>query len=183
MKLRTGFEHQSYDAFWEIASRAAAAKVDAMIVHPRAVCQRFSGSANWPFLAEVKKRFPLTMILGSGDLFSVDTIRNNMKAAGVDGVVIARGAIGNPWIFRQLREGKEYLAPTLDEQGRVILKHFNLVCRLYGEKKGIWHFRKFAIAYCKLHPSRRKVQKVLVAAKTAEEFLTAVRQWYCLQQQ
>ncbi len=108
MKLRTSFDNQSYDNFWDISTRAAAGKVDALIVHPRTVCQRFTGPANWEFLSEVKKRFPRTIIIGSGDLFSVDTIKNNMKDSGVDGAVIARGAIGNPWIFEQLREGDDF---------------------------------------------------------------------------
>ncbi len=180
MKLRTSFESESHDNFWDISSRAAAGKVDALIVHPRSVCQRFSGAANWEFLSEVKKQFPRTIIFGSGDLFSADTIKNNMKNSGVDGAVIARGAIGNPWIFSQLRDGNDFIAPTLQQQGQVILKHFNLVCKIYGDEKGIRHFRKFAIAYCKLHPLRRKAQKALFSAKTAEEFLAAVKQWYIL---
>jgi nifR3 family TIM-barrel protein len=180
MKLRTSFENQSCDNFWDIVSRASAGKVDALIVHPRSVCQRFTGSANWRFLAEVKKQFPRTIIFGSGDLFSADTIKNNIKNTGVDGAAIARGAIGNPWIFSQLRAGNQFHAPTLDEQGRVISKHFNLVCKLYGHEMALRHFRKFAIAYCKLHPLRRKAQKALVSAKTSEEFLAAVQQWYML---
>jgi tRNA-dihydrouridine synthase B len=180
MKLRTSFDNQSYDNFWDISSRAAAGKVDALIVHPRAVCQKFTGSANWQFLSEVKKQFPRTIIFGSGDLFSVDTIKNNIKNTGVDGAVIARGAIGNPWIFNQLRAGNEFLAPTLEQQGRVISKHFRLLCPLYGDKKAVTHFRKFVIAYCKLHPLRKKAQKALFAAKTAEEFLAVVQQWYGL---
>jgi tRNA-dihydrouridine synthase B len=178
IKLRTSFDNQSYDNFWAISSRAAAGKVDALIVHPRSVCQRFTGSANWQFLAEVKKQFPRTIIFGSGDLFSADTIKNNIKNTGVDGAVIARGAIGNPWIFNQLREGNKFLPPTLDEQGRVISKHFDLLCKLYGDEKAVTHFRKFAICYCKLHPLRRKAQKAIFAAKTADEFLAVVQQWY-----
>ncbi len=178
IKLRTGFDESSIDGFWEIASRSVAGKVDAMIVHPRTVCQRFTGKANWQFLSEVKKRFPRTTIIGSGDLFSVDKILNNMKTSGVDGVSIARGAIGNPWIFSQLREGSGKSIPSLDEQGRVISKHFHLVCKLYGEEKGIMHFRKFAIAYCKLHPQRKQVQKAFSSVKSTDEFPAVIRQWY-----
>jgi tRNA-dihydrouridine synthase B len=180
MKLRTSFDNQSYDNFWDISSRAASGKVDALIVHPRTVCQRFTGSAEWQFLSEVKKQFPRTIIFGSGDLFSVDIIRNNIKNTGVDGAVIARGAIGNPWLFSQLREGKDFVAPTLEQQGRVISKHFHLLCKLYGHKKAVRCFRKFTIAYCKLHPLRKKAQKALFSVNTAEEFLAVVQQWYML---
>jgi tRNA-dihydrouridine synthase B len=178
MKLRTSFDNKSYDNFWDITSRAVTGGVDALIVHPRAVCQRFAGEADWRFLSQIKKRCPRTVIIGSGDLFSADAVRNNMKNSGVDGAIIARGAIGNPWIFSQLRDGNNFVAPTLEEQGQVISKHFSLVCKLYGHKKGIRRFRKFAIAYCRLHPLRRKAQKALFSAKTAEEFSAAVKQWY-----
>jgi tRNA-dihydrouridine synthase B len=178
MKLRTSFNGKSYDNFWNIASRAVTGGVDALIVHPRTVCQRFSGQADWRFLSEVKKRFPRTIIFGSGDLFSAEVVINNIRNSSVDGAVIARGAVGNPWIFSQLRDGGDFLVPTLKQQGRVIAKHFSLVCELYGHKKGIRHFRKFAIAYCKLHPLRKKAQKALFTAKTAEEFLATVKEWY-----
>jgi tRNA-dihydrouridine synthase B len=179
IKLRTGFDNKSYDNFWQITSHAVAGKVDALIVHPRAVCQRFTGRANWQILAEVKKQFSRTTIIGSGDLFSVDTIINNMKTSGVDGVSIARGAIGNPWIFSQLRTGSDSSIPSLGEQGQVISKHFNLVCKLYGEEKGVMHFRKFAIAYCKLHPQRKKAQKAFSSVNSANDFSSVVQRWYC----
>ena len=178
IKLRTSFDNKSYDNFWQICSGAVAGNVDALIVHPRSVCQRFTGSANWAFLSEVKKRFPRTIIFGSGDLFSADTIKTNIKNTGVDGAVIARGAIGNPWIFSQLRDGCDFVAPTLEQQGQVISKHFCLFREIYGRKNAARYFRKFAAAYCKLHPQRRKAQKAFFAAKTAEEFLAVVKQWY-----
>jgi len=180
MKLRTSFDNKSFDNFWQICTKAVEGKVDALIVHPRAVCQRFKGTADWQFLREVKKRFPKTIIFGSGDLFAAETIRNNLKESGVDGAVIARGAIGNPWLFKQLREGDKFIAPTVEEQGQVILKHFELVCKLYGNSKALRHFRKFAIAYCRQHPLRKKAQRAFLSAKTPDEILAAIRQWYCL---
>ena len=178
IKLRTSFDSKSYDNFWKLCSGVVAEKVDALTVHPRSVCQRFAGLANWQFLSEVKKQFPSTIIFGSGDLFSADTINNNIKNTGVDGALIARGAIGNPWIFSQLRKGDVFLPPTLEQQGRVILKHFSLVCKLYEHEKAVRYFRKFASAYCKLHPMRKNAQKATLAAKTVEEFQAAIQQWY-----
>ena len=180
MKLRTGLNNRSCDNFWIICSRAAAGKVDALIVHPRTVSQRFTGRADWQFLSEVKKQFPRTIIFGSGDLFSAETIINNIKSSGVDGASIARGAIGNPWIFTQLRKGNDFLAPTLEEQGQAISKHFNLMCKLYGDENAVRHFRKFAVPYCKHHPSRKKVQAAFYSAKTADDFLAVVKHWYML---
>jgi tRNA-dihydrouridine synthase B len=177
MKLRAGFDSRLMDNFWEICTRAVEGKVDALIIHPRDVNQRFMGSANWEILSEVKKRFPKTIIIGSGDLYSAQIVKDNIKKTGVDGAAIARGAIGNPWIFRQLRD-ENYKGPTIEEQGEIITRHFQMLRPLYGDKKSVMHFRKFAIAYCKLHPQRKKVQKELVAAKTAEELLALVKEWY-----
>jgi tRNA-dihydrouridine synthase B len=179
IKLRTSFDNRSRDNFWQICSRAVESKVDALIIHPRAVSQRYTGRADWSFLSEVKKRFPNTIIVGSGDLFSAETIINNIKTTGVDGAAIARGAIGNPWLFRRLRQGKNFVPPTIEEQGQVISKHFNLMCKLYGDDNAVKHFRKFAVPYCKLHPQRRKVQSAFYSAQTSRDFLAVIKQWYC----
>ena len=186
MKLRTSFDDcdQCRDNFWKITSDAVNSGVDALFIHPRTVSQRFTGSADWPFLIEVKKRFPKTIIVGSGDLFSADKARENMRNTGVDGVVIARGAIGNPWIFSQLRANFDskavFVPPTLEQQGEVVLKHFDLVCGLYEPKKAIRYFRKFVVSYCRLHPLRKKAQKALFCADNREQFLAAAKQWYNL---
>ncbi len=186
MKLRSGYcdSSDSRDNFWEIASQACADGVDALIIHPRSVLQKFKGLADWQVLAEVKRRFPQTTIIGSGDLFDAQKIAENMKAAGLDGVTIARGAIGNPWVFRNLRaifEGKPLpQPPTLTEQGEVIIKHYELICQLYDIPKTIRYFRKFLVNYCKLHPERRKAQKALLAVRKQDELVLAIRQWYGL---
>ncbi len=184
MKLRFGFDDTtgSRDKFWRIAEQACDAGVDALIIHPRNVLQRFTGSADWGVLAELKLRFPKKVIIGSGDLFDVQTVAERIRSTGVDGVVIARGAVGNPWIFRDLAavyEGKSLPPPPdLNEQGQVVTKHFELVAELYEPKKAIHYFRKFILAYCKLHPQRRKAQKSLFAAKDRNQFFEAVKQWY-----
>jgi tRNA-dihydrouridine synthase B len=186
MKLRIGFDDtsQSRDNFWEIASMACSENVDAIVVHGRTTLQKFRGQADWQILAELKRQFPKTTIIGSGDLFDAETIAERLKTAGIDGVAIARGAIGNPWIFRNLRvvlEGKHLPpAPSLTEQGEVILKHYELICRLYAIAKTIRYFRKFLVNYCKLHPERRKVQKALLAVRKQDELVPAIKHWYGL---
>ena len=186
MKLRIGFDDtaQSRDNFWEIASQACSENIDALVVHGRTTLQKFRGQADWQILAELKRQFPKTTIIGSGDLFDAETIAKRLKTAGLDGVAIARGAIGNPWIFRNLRavlEGKPLPPPpSLTEQGEVILKHYELICQLYATAKTIRYFRKFLVNYCKLHPERRKVQKALLAVRKQDELVPAIKQWYGL---
>ena len=184
MKLRIGFDksEQSRENFLEIVSEASAAGVDALIIHGRSVQQRFRDTSDWEFLAWLKKQFPKLTIIGGGDLFEAENIAERMNSAGVDGVVIARGAIGNPWIFRNLRAvfdgGGPLEPPGLEEQGRVILRHFELVRGLYEAEKAVRYFRKFIVGYCKIHPERKKAQQDLLIANDGGELLAAVKKWY-----
>ena len=184
MKLRIGFDKsgQSRENFLEIVSAASAAGVDALIIHGRSVQQRFRETSDWEFLARLKGQFPKVTIIGGGDLFDAEIIVERMNSTGVDGVVIARGAIGNPWIFRNLRAvfdgGGPMKPPGLKEQGRVILRHFGLVSELYESEKAVRYFRKFIIGYCKPHPERKRAQQDLLAANDRKELLAAVKKWY-----
>ena len=184
MKLRIGFDksEQSRENFLEIVSGAADEGVDALIVHGRSVRQRFRESSDWEFLARLKKQFPDVTIIGGGDMFEANVIAGCMNSAGVDGVVIARGAVGNPWIFRNLRAvfdgGGPLEVPGLEEQGQVILRHFEMVRGLYEAKKAVRYFRKFIVGYCKLHPERKNAQQDLLIANDSKEFFAAVEKWY-----
>ena len=104
------------------------------------------------------------------------------RTCKLDGVLIARGAIGNPWIFQSLNDiwkGKSAPSPPdLAEQAEVIQKHFGMLCALFGEKKAIGYFRKFLVRYCRLHPARQQVQKELIAANTKIQLLAAIEKWY-----
>jgi tRNA-dihydrouridine synthase B len=184
MKLRTGYDDttQSREKFWRIMEEICSHGIDAVIIHPRTVLQRFKGHADWQLLAEAKRRFPMTVIVGSGDLHNTDVTIDRMRQSGVDGVAIARGAIGNPWIFGQLNavingQAKPEL-PPLREQGLLILEHFNLVNKARDDKRSLGYFRKFLVGYCKSHPQRRKVQKDLMAIVSTAELVTAVKLWY-----
>jgi nifR3 family TIM-barrel protein len=184
IKLRTGFDgtQASREDFWQIASEASAEGVDALVVHGRSVAQRYKGGADWDVLAELKNKLPTTTVIGSGDLFDAEQIIELMKSSRVDGVTIARGAIGNPWIYRDLKavlKGKaKPPPPSLQEQGEMILKHFDLVCRLYPTIKAVRYLRKFLANYSKLHPERKKTKITLMAAGNKPELLTAINSCY-----
>lgn len=184
MKLRTGFDsgRESYDNFHQIVAEASQQKVDALIIHGRTVVQKFTGNVDWDLIAEIKHRFEGTTIIGSGDLFEAQTTIQRMKAAKIDGVLIARGAIGNPWIYKSLNAvlaGKpEPHLPTLAEQAGVMQKHFEMICRLYEPIKAIRYFRKFLIRYCRLHPRRKQAQKALLAANNKSDLQIEMKRWY-----
>lgn len=186
IKLRIGFEQNEpgCDNFWEIAERSINAGADALVIHGRTVRQMFSGTADWQILAELKKRFPDAIIIGSGDMFDAKESFAMLKETGLDGLVIARGAIGNPWIFSQLRslfEGQPSPElPGLQEQGRTVLRHFEMICGLYGPSKSVRFFRKFLVHYCRRRDERKKHQKVLLAAQNSDQLLKAIRDCYQL---
>ena len=184
MKLRVGFDgsEASREDFWRICEESAKEGADALVIHGRTVVQKYRKTANWDVASQVKQRFPDTTILGSGDLLDAETVAQRIKTSGLDGVIIARGAIGNPWIFseaRALLEGKpKPPAPDITEQGRVLLDHFKMVAEIRPAIKAIRFFRKFAVGYCKRHPQRKKVQMDIMAAKTYEQMIDAIKQWY-----
>ena len=186
MKLRSGYTlgQESRDNFLRICEQAVRDGVDGLIVHGRTVEQRYRGKADREVLRELKRRFPQTLILGSGDLFTAEDIVQCLRQTGVDGVVVARGAIGNPWIFAEARALLENQTkppePPLQEQGRVMLRHFTMVQAQYEKRKAVAYFRKFSVNYCRRHPERKTVQRYLMEARTCAEVTSAIAHWYGL---
>ncbi len=183
IKMRRGIDdsQHSRDQFFEILDAAFVAGVAGVTVHGRTVMQRYVGKSRWEFLREVKQHVGPRVILGSGDLFSARDCLDMIRQTGVDGVTVARGAIGNPWIFRQARA----LAaghplpdpPTTHEQASVIREHYDLAHQLYGDRCGAL-MRKFAIKYAALHPRHQEVRAAFVQARTTAEWLAAIDRWY-----
>lgn len=184
VKLRSGFDNSSRtrENFWRICEQLAGEGVDALIVHGRSAAQMYQGQADWDIPAELKRKLPRTTIIGSGDLFEAHDIANKLKTSGIDGIVIARGAIGNPWLFRQITDvlagTDEVYKPDLAEQGAVILRHFELLRELYDSGKSIRYFRKFLAHYSKGHPQKKKVKFDFVSCKNEEQLRQIVRNWY-----
>lgn len=186
MKLRIGFDGGEYsqENFRHICDHAHRQGVDMLTIHGRTVTGKYRGKADWGIVSEIKRAYPEMTVFGSGDLMSAETICRRIETSGVDGVTIARGAIGNPWIFaetRALLEGREKPpAPTVQEQGSVMLEHFEMIRLHRPEKKAVAFFRKFVAGYCRRHPERKKAQMAIIAAKTQDQLVEAVRRWYDL---
>jgi tRNA-dihydrouridine synthase B len=106
VKLRRGFDDsaESEDRFYTILETAWELGYAAVCVHGRTVEQKYVGPSRWSFLAGLKKQYPNQTILGSGDVFTAEDAVRMLRETGVDGTWIARGAIGNPWIFQQARD-------------------------------------------------------------------------------
>ncbi len=164
LKMRRGIDDSpaSRAKFFEIFDGAYARGVAAITVHGRTVQQRYNGPSRWEFLRELKRHAGDRVVLGSGDLFTARACLDMIAYSGVDGVTVARGAIGNPWIFAQARalaDGQPLPAPpTLHEQRDVIREHYRLAEEVYGPERCLPDMRKFAIKYAQLHPQHLEVR-------------------------
>jgi tRNA-dihydrouridine synthase B len=122
------------------------------------------------------------IILGSGDLFSAEDCLRMMVETGVDGVTVARGCIGNPWIFGQARalfDGKPLPPPpSVHEQRSVMLEHFRLAEELYGADRAGVPMRKFGIKYSASHPRGLEVREQFARVRNFDEWRGVLDRWY-----
>ena len=162
---------QSAENFYDdIFRRAFAWGAAAITVHGRTVMQRYIGPSNWSILAEIKRHAGDRTVLGSGDLFSAESCVDMLRQTGVDGLSVARGAIGNPWIFQQVQDvlaGRPICWPGLFEQREVLAEHFRLSEEVYGEKRSCTMMRKFGIKYAQLHPFADEVKQAFIRVSPA----------------
>jgi len=186
LKMRRGLDDSpaSRDNFWTIFDGAFARGAAAITVHGRSVEQRYVGPSDWGFLREVKRHAGDRTVIGSGDLFSAESCLAMLSETGVDGVSVARGAIGNPWIFQQalaLLEGRARpLQPTVHEQRDVLHEHWALAEELHGEHVAGRSMRKFAIKYARLHPEHLAVRNGFVAVKAAADWQAVLDRHYAV---
>lgn len=186
LKMRRGIDDsaESEEKFFAIFDGAFERGVAAITVHGRSVVQRYDGPSNWSFLAQVKRHAGSRTVLGSGDLFSPQACLAMLAQTGVDGLTVARGAIGNPWIFQQtlaLLTGADpatLTPPRVHEQREVLTEHFRLAVDLHGEQLAGRNMRKFAIKYARLHPEPLTVRDAFIAAKTTADWQSALTHHY-----
>ncbi len=157
-KLRLGWDQ---DQALDIALGLEAAGADLIAVHGRTAVQRYEGEADWDAIARVAAALRIPLV-GSGDVTSVGAAREKL-ALGVAGVMVGRGAVGNPWLFRQVGGGP---APTEAERAEVALRHAALNASFYGERRGLLQLRKVLPRY---FPGRPEWRESLVRVETLGE--------------
>lgn len=184
VKMRRGLDdtQASRDNFFTILEGGFAAGLAAATVHGRTVVQRYNGPSRWEFLTEVKKHFGDRVILGSGDLFTAEDCLRMIEQTNVDGVTVARGAIGNPWIFQQAKALADGLPlpppPSVLEQRAVLERHWELAARVYGESRTGPLLRKFGIKYSASHPRHLDVRPAFTHVRTRQEWWQVLDDWY-----
>lgn len=145
VKIRLGWnDPDDFKKFIPVIEEAGA---NLITIHGRTKAQGYSGKSDWARIGEAKKiaRVPL---LANGDIHEPHQVAEALEITGADGVLIARGALGNPWFFKLALEGKSVADITMDERVRVLLEHARLHIAQYGER-GLVTFRKHLAWYLK----------------------------------
>lgn len=188
VKLRKSYDDapENGEKLFEMLEGLLRIGVDGITLHGRTVTQRYTGTADWDIVAQaarfVHARSNSCAFLGSGDLFSADVCLSRYNQSGVDGLSIARGAIGNPWIFRDIAavmSGEPVPPPpSIPEQLAVIREHWRLSEELYGFRRASTEMRKFLIRYAEFHPQKEDVRMAFVKFRNCEELEQIFQRWY-----
>ena len=149
-KFRRGFDDDNLNAV-EFALALEDAGADAIAIHGRTRKQMYEGKADWNIIKEIKEKVNIPVI-GNGDVFTPEDALNMKKLTNCDAIMVARGSMGNPWIFKQIQrvlEGKELKEITPEEKIDMCIRHYELAIKNDGYHKAIREMRKHASWYIK----------------------------------
>ena len=176
-KIRMGFERDDNVAV-EAARAIEAAGAAAITVHGRTRQQFYEGKADWQVIADVKKAVSIPVI-GNGDIRSGEDAIRMMDETGCDAVMIARGALGNPWIFREAIALWQYgcmaPSPTDNERIDMLIRHIEMVCQDKGERIGVKEMRKYVGHYTKGMHGATAVRRQVNSIDTEEEMVRVLQ--------
>jgi tRNA-dihydrouridine synthase B len=183
VKLRRAWddESESARAFERIFDAAYELGYAWATVHGRTVRQKYIGPSRWDVLRDLVVRYPDRLIFGSGDIWSASDVFRMMSYTGVYAVSVARGCIGNPWVFRQVRQlmaGEEPTPPSVEEQRDVLVEHFRLSMAVNGERLASRMMRKFGIMFSHHHPQSRTVRDAFIRVSSRDDWRAVIDTHY-----
>ena len=173
IKIRSGW-HCGDNVFQEVGRIAEAEGCDAITLHPRSRSLMFSGVADWTQLKEMKAALSIP-VLGSGDLFSPDDCQKMLEETGCDGIMIARGVLGAPWIFRQVLELEHsggYTPVSTIERADTIEKHLDLFIEERGEAVAVREIKKHIGWYAKGFVGASEIRRTANSAQSLQDILS-----------
>ena len=177
VKTRLGWDDNS-KYILEVAERLQDVGIKAISIHGRTRKQMYKGDADWSLIAEVKNNPRMTIpVFGNGDINSPQKAVEYKNRYGVDGVMIGRASIGNPWFFNQVKHfiktGEELALPTINERVDVVRKHFEMSLEWKGEHEGIVEMRRHYANYFKgIRDFKPLRMKLVTTMETQEIFDT-----------
>jgi tRNA-dihydrouridine synthase B len=163
-KIRAGWDKATGTQIRDIARTIEDAGVSMLAVHARTRKQRFEGRANWELIAEARAAVDVPVV-GNGDVSTADAFFEMAEQTGCDAVMVGRGAIGNPWLFSEIRarlEGRDYTPPGPRVRVEVLLDHVRKEVAMDGEPLGIIASRKVMAVYVKHLPGARELRGTMM---------------------
>ncbi len=182
VKIRKGWDSNHIVAV-EAAKIIESAGADCIVIHGRTRDEFYSGQADWDIIKQVKQAVKIPVI-GNGDIKSEDDALRMFKETGVDGIMIGRASLGNPWIFKQiayyLETGEKIPEISAEEKYKVILEHFDLLLKEKGEYTATREIRKHIAWYVKGMPNATVIRDKINSVETEEDFKNILKQYFNL---
>lgn len=179
VKIRAGVNHKSL-MYRMIGDIAQGEGCDGIIIHARTRLMGFGGQANWDWIADLKDYLDIPVI-GNGDVVDETSAKAMIDETACDGVMIARGAYGNPWLFRQIEDYLEseslQSGPSPTERVETVMRHLHLAVENKGERKACLEMRKHICWYVRELPGVRVLRNHVNQEETLQGMLDRIREW------
>ena len=177
VKTRLGWDHDSIQIM-EVAERLQDVGIQALSIHGRTRAQMYKGVADWAPIAEVKNNPRIHIpIFGNGDVDSPEKAKSMRDDYGLDGAMIGRASIGNPWFFKQVKHffktGEHLPEPTLEEKVEIARRHLQMAIDWKGEKLGVFETRRHYTNYFRGIPNFKPLRMKMVTSDDAEDVFKA----------